>query len=284
MAIKELKSRIALLTILLSCSLSVQSHSLTQLEQLKQAYPEHIQSVNEDYITWTDGTKMQVHDKKPNKSEQEKLDTPSLADQVQQPDYPLGQPSSIAAFHPRSDPGRIRYEAFFRKMYGQSAQDVERKLTTIYWMPKIFGTRYPLPVTTINGVDKKLSEISKELEQLLINHPDYKKYLENPGGLFNWRYIANTHRLSPHSFGMTIDINTHYANYWQWDLKKRGLPVKETTPLTYENHIPWEIVMVFEKNGFIWGGKWYHYDTMHFEYRPELLFKKRPSDKNPGQF
>jgi peptidoglycan LD-endopeptidase CwlK len=28
---------------------------------------------------------------------------------------------------------------------------------------------------------------------------------------------------------------------------------------------------VFEKHGFIWGAKWYHYDTMHFEYRPELL-------------
>ena len=27
----------------------------------------------------------------------------------------------------------------------------------------------------------------------------------------------------------------------------------------------------FETHGFIWGGKWYHYDTMHFEYRPELL-------------
>jgi len=22
---------------------------------------------------------------------------------------------------------------------------------------------------------------------------------------------------------------------------------------------------------FIWGGRWYHFDTMHFEYRPELL-------------
>jgi hypothetical protein len=30
-------------------------------------------------------------------------------------------------------------------------------------------------------------------------------------------------------------------------------------------------VRVFEKHGFIWGGAWYHYDTMHFEYRPELL-------------
>jgi D-alanyl-D-alanine carboxypeptidase len=29
--------------------------------------------------------------------------------------------------------------------------------------------------------------------------------------------------------------------------------------------------------GFIWGGKWYHYDTMHFEYRPELMGFRRPS-------
>jgi peptidoglycan LD-endopeptidase CwlK len=41
----------------------------------------------------------------------------------------------------------------------------------------------------------------------------------------------------------------------------------------YQNKIPIEIVKIFEANGFIWGGKWWHYDTMHFEYRPELLGK-----------
>jgi hypothetical protein len=35
--------------------------------------------------------------------------------------------------------------------------------------------------------------------------------------------------------------------------------------------MPPEIVAIFERHGFIWGGKWRHYDTMHFEYRPELL-------------
>ena len=30
-------------------------------------------------------------------------------------------------------------------------------------------------------------------------------------------------------------------------------------------------VRVFEKHWFIRGGRWHHYDTMHFEYRPELL-------------
>ena len=43
--------------------------------------------------------------------------------------------------------------------------------------------------------------------------------------------------------------------------------------VTYTNRIPIEIAEVFEKYGFIWGGKWYHFDTMHFEYRPELLIQ-----------
>jgi hypothetical protein len=39
----------------------------------------------------------------------------------------------------------------------------------------------------------------------------------------------------------------------------------------WENRIPQFIVDAFEAEGFIWGGRWYHYDTMHFEYRPELF-------------
>jgi hypothetical protein len=35
--------------------------------------------------------------------------------------------------------------------------------------------------------------------------------------------------------------------------------------------MPREIVEIFERHGFIWGGKWYHYGTMHFGYRPELI-------------
>ena len=63
----------------------------------------------------------------------------------------------------------------------------------------------------------------------------------------------------------TTDIAQKHANYWRWtkpDSKGR---------YPYRNQIPAEIVEIFEKHGFIWGGRWYHYDTMHFEYRPELL-------------
>ncbi|STX50858.1 Uncharacterised protein [Legionella busanensis] len=244
---------------------------LTDLHRLQQAYPEYIKSISKDYIVWADGTHMATKDKRTNKTPQEKLDFPSLTDQIKNVCYELGIPADPKAFRPKADPGRIRYEPFFRKMYGNSKEEVKTHLVTIYWMPNQFGNKYPLRVTTVNQVNQKLQKISQELENLVTKHPEYIPFLSNPGGTFNWRLIANTNRLSNHSFGMTIDINSTNADYWQWDLKTKGKPINETTPLTYHNNIPWEIVPIFEKYGFIWGGKWYHYDTMHFEYRPELL-------------
>ena len=34
---------------------------------------------------------------------------------------------------------------------------------------------------------------------------------------------------------------------------------------------PDSFIEAFERRGFVWGGKWFYYDTMHFEYRPEIL-------------
>ena len=31
------------------------------------------------------------------------------------------------------------------------------------------------------------------------------------------------------------------------------------------------VIKTFESFGFIWGGKWGNFDTMHFEYRPEIF-------------
>jgi hypothetical protein len=31
------------------------------------------------------------------------------------------------------------------------------------------------------------------------------------------------------------------------------------------------VILAFESVGFIWGGKWPYYDTMHFEYHPEVF-------------
>jgi hypothetical protein len=71
-----------------------------------------------------------------------------------------------------------------------------------------------------------------------------------------------------HAYGAAIDLNLGYANYWMWEKDRAA---------RYVNRMPPSIVEIFERHGFIWGGKWHHFDTMHFEYRPELL----PSETAP---
>ena len=83
------------------------------------------------------------------------------------------------------------------------------------------------------------------------------------------RDIAGTKRPSTHRWGTAIDLAADKANYWRWTSKNP--PEEGSADITYRNSIPVEIVSIFERHGFIWGGRWYHYDTMHFEYRPELF-------------
>lgn len=238
------------------------------LEKLKLSYPDHIQAVCISYLLWIDGTHMPLGNLDEDKTTAEKLANPSLADQLTQPLYIAGIPTE----NPQTDPGRTRYEPFFRKMYGNSLHDAQNNLVSIAWMPNTFGEKtFTLKVTKINNIHEKIKQISDNLEELVSRHPEYIEFLNNPGGTFCWRNIANTNRLSAHSFGMTIDINASLSHYWQWDLKNEGRPINEQAELVYRNTIPWEIIEIFEKHGFIWGGKWYHYDTMHFEYRPELI-------------
>lgn len=251
------------------CTQTCSADELKQLKQLKKAYPDFIKSVGSDSFVWINGERMSLQDKQFRATS----DSPSLLEQLNQPKYPINKQVSCKTYIPKTDPGRTRNEAFFEKMYGKRESAVKHNLDTIYWMPKYFGHRYPLKVTRINGVNIKLKHISHQLELLVKKHPEYLKYLNNPGGTFYWRYIKNSHRLSAHSFGIAIDINTSYSNYWIWDTGIKENKINQADVLPYKNRIPCKIVSIFEKNGFIWGGKWQHYDTMHFEYRPELLLK-----------
>ena len=227
-------------------------------KKLIKCYPDFISGFSNNHLAFKDGTSMVWDDGIKNKSFKDLLEKPDLKDMFSQ-EYSTGLLKSSPAKN--FDPGRVRNEAFFMKIYGSTEKQASQHLTEITWCPKLVGQK--IWVTTINGLDKKLIQVSKELDE----HPELKKYLTNIGGTFAWRNIAGTNRHSMHSFGMTIDINTAYSDYWQWACKCTS----EDVTFIYKNRIPQAIVDIFEKYGFIWGGKWYHFDTMHFEYRPELI-------------
>jgi len=232
---------------------SDQFYKSNQQNKLLQAYPDHVALVEKNLITWKDGTQS-IYDDGKTKSIAELIENPDVEDQFHFK-YTIGNNFTIL---PEIDPGRIRNEEFFKKMYGNTREEVEQNLVPISWLPTTLGKK--LSVTAVNGVSDKLQQISNELETMTHLH----QYLIDPGGTYNWRVISDTQRLSPHSFGIAIDINVSYADYWKWKVDQGGT-------IEYINKIPFEIVEIFEKYGFIWGGKWYHFDTMHFEYRPELM-------------
>lgn len=228
------------------------------MTRLLRAYPEELCATEGNTLVWCDGSTIPYDDGKGIKTHAQKLQDADLQEQMEQT-YPRGAnyPSPPPVDF---EPGRIRNEAFFKKMYGKNAEEVQKHLISIVWMPKTSGQR--VRVTTINGVHRRLQAVSEELDRL----PEkLRRFVNRPAGAFNWRVIAAEKRLSPHSFGIAFDINAATGDYWLWNTGTSGkLP-------TYRNRVPMEIVLIFEKHGFIWGGKWSHYDTLHFEYRPELL-------------
>lgn len=153
---------------------------------------------------------------------------------------------------PLSDDGRCRNYELLGEIYGKNEKEVKENLVDVDFLGHI------VKFNSKNNAAKALSKVSKDLKVLITKNPDMIKYLKNIGGTFKWRVIAGTNILSAHSYAIAIDINVAQSSYWQWQ--------KE-----YSNLIPEQIVHIFEKHGFIWGGRWNHFDTMHFEYRPEFF-------------
>lgn len=162
-------------------------------------------------------------------------------------------------FHQLMRIGRLHLGPIYRKMYGDSKSDASEQLTTVIWLPG--SKKQKIKFAKTNGAAEALQRVSNALDSLKHLH----KYLTPIGGTFNWRNIAGSKSQSVHSYGIAIDINTKYADYWRWSPE-----FKAGKRLKYRNRIPEELVAVFEREGFVWGGRWPHYDTMHFEYRPEV--------------
>lgn len=159
---------------------------------------------------------------------------------------------------PGFSPGRRRSYAFLGLLYGTSASAVRRRLRA--------GTFFGQAVSMEARALAALQRVEARLVPIVAVQPQLRAYLKSAGG-FHWRGIAGEKgRLSPHSFGIAIDLSPHKAPYWRWS---------RMSPHPLQTSYPSAIVAAFEAEGFVWGGKWHEYDIMHFEFRPEILCKAR---------
>jgi hypothetical protein len=131
------------------------------------------------------------------------------------------------------------------------------------------------PVTVHYLILEILSLVEEEITEEGKADPQVQIWINNVSSLegWMWRNIADTQSRSFHSYGLAVDIIPKSfggkETYWLWAARNR----QDWWNISYNNryHPPEAVIKAFEKYGFVWGGKWLYFDTMHFEYRPEVL-------------
>lgn len=195
-----------------------------------------------------DGTRSPWDDGK-TKTHEERLASPDVQDIFYLP-YPTGAIEPVTTID--VDPGGVRVEPILRATYGANAKAVEAKLVAVDFAGKTLRV-HVLAKPAFEAAGKRVAAVVKA-------DPASAKFLEAMGGTFNWRTVAGTNRASSHSFGVSLDLNPGLGDYWRWSKNPK-----------WTNRVPAAIVAAFEEEQFVWGGRWHRYDTMHFEWRPEIF-------------
>ena len=229
---------------------------------LMLAYPDFIVNIestpeNKVYCIMKSGKKI-LYDDNIQKTHEEKLANPDLQDILEQY-YPLDKTNKI--YDLTFDPGRARNYALLNEVYGSSRQSIEKNLSSL----KYGYTNYQF--NSHNNANTSLESALKEIMPLAKSRGDIGSILYPASGTYNYRVISGTGMLSPHAYGIAIDLKSDPRDYWKWSSKDKG--AKRLS------EYPKELVTAFENNNFVWGGKWGHFDILHFEYRPEIILKAK---------
>ena len=228
------------------------------LDTLVAAYPDALAGRDANDVIFRNGVRLDAGVLHEQESLGGLLAHPSIRDQFLL-HYPQGAPAAAPAAG--FDPGRFRNRAFFDALYGDCRKGaVEKNLVAVAWLPESWGR--PVRVTRLNGVAAQLRAVSDEIDRL----PPAIRHAAWPvEGEYDCRNVADDGQPSMHAYGAAVDLNLHYSDYWLWDQGRKAQAI------SWRDRMPEAVIDAFERHGFIWGGRWYHYDTMHFEYRPELV-------------
>ena len=171
-----------------------------------------------------------------------------------------------------------RHQGFLADLYRAGTRgQTEAGIVTV----KLMG----FEVRVHEQVAEPLEAVDRSLELLIETDPGVRRFVDGlkESAGYNWREIAGTQSRSYHSYGIAVDLAAKSFGgrhtYWRWALPQTD----EWYAIPYERRwmAPVQVVEAFEEQGFIWGGKWFFFDTMHFEYRPEILILAEAAEVFP---
>lgn len=157
---------------------------------------------------------------------------------------------------------------FFDALYdGKYQVRIEQNIVSMSFLGRKVNVHRDI-VPALSQVEKRILEAAGQSQEV----KDFVASISSVDG-YNWREIRDRQDRSFHSWGLAVDIMPKGWQkkdiYWNWisDWNPDWMMI----PLSKRWMPPKAVVDIFEQHGFVWGGKWMLWDTIHFEYRPELL-------------
>jgi flavodoxin len=174
---------------------------------------------------------------------------------------------SYSAYRLNVNPGAVR-SSFIETLW--QARTREEAYVHQKWID-FLGRR----VQIHEDIEAPLGRVEARIKELAVNDPEIEGWLKSLHSItgWNWRNVAGSANRSYHAYGTAVDLlmkaQSGMETYWQWTAAK-GIDWR-SVPAEKRQNPPASAIRAFEEQGFIWGGRWPRYDTMHFEYHPELL-------------
>ncbi|MDR0663411.1 MAG: M15 family metallopeptidase [Spirochaetaceae bacterium] len=175
--------------------------------------------------------------------------------------------ASYSAYRPDPSAGAARSPFFESIWQGRSRAEAFSHQQRIAFLGFSVQVHRDI-VSPLSRVEARIEELAKTETEI----QDWLGSLHSITG-WNWRNVAGSETRSFHAYGAAVDLlmkaRAGMETYWQWTAAK-GIDWR-TVPVEKLQNPPAAVIRAFEEEGFIWGGRWRRYDTMHFEYHPELL-------------
>ncbi len=156
---------------------------------------------------------------------------------------------------------------FFHALFGKKETDIRKHCRSFRFLGRtVFMNRMCEPA---------LRRVEAEILDLAHHDKTVARYVADLSIAYSFKKkrVIGSDNLSFHSFGLALDLvpkSYHRKQvYWRWSKVFRE--DWHRIPLRDRWSPPQPVIHAFEKHGFVWGGKWSHFDTIHFEYRPEIL-------------
>ncbi|MFQ6608787.1 MAG: M15 family metallopeptidase [Fidelibacterota bacterium] len=178
-------------------------------------------------------------------------------------DYPLGSLTEL----PEYEELPKRSSDFLDHLFGTAERELSEQCD---WVPFLNHKAY-----VNHFCAEALRKVEGEILEAAESDSAVRTYIDSLKIIYSFkqRKISGSNNVSYHFYGLALDLvpNSYEGKQVNWKWSSVYFKEWHLIPLAKRWSPPQKVIDAFEHNGFVWGGKWSHFDTIHFEYVPEII-------------